>query len=152
MLLLGSSMYGLFKRRQFEPEVILLAVDWYLRFSLSYRDVEELLVERGLHADHITVWGWVQRYALELERRLRERLMFSSSIMFSVCSVFSIRPNSAIACASRVGLSPTCRVRMMPVAGTRPSKSESVSRNMSSQCGEMRCRWSRCGEMTLSFP
>jgi len=37
--------------RQFEPEVILLAVGWYLRFSLSYRDVEELLAERGLHAD-----------------------------------------------------------------------------------------------------
>jgi transposase-like protein len=36
----------LFKWRQFEPEVILLAVGWYLRFSLSYRDVEELLAER----------------------------------------------------------------------------------------------------------
>jgi transposase-like protein len=47
---------GLFKWRQFEPEVILLAVGWYLRFSLSYRDVEELLAERGLHADHVTVW------------------------------------------------------------------------------------------------
>ena len=47
---------------------------WYLRFSLSYRDVEELLAERGLHADHVTVWRWVQRYAPELERRLRSRL------------------------------------------------------------------------------
>ena len=50
MLLLASSVCGLFKWRQFEPEVILLAVGWYLRFSLSYRDVEELLAERGLHA------------------------------------------------------------------------------------------------------
>src|SRR6516164_5322182 len=65
---------GLFKWRQFEPEVILLAVGWYLRFSLSYRDVEELLAERGLHADHVTVWRWVQRYAPEMERRLRSRL------------------------------------------------------------------------------
>jgi transposase-like protein len=56
MLLLDSSVCGLFKWRQFEPEVILLAVGWYLRFSLSYRDVEELLAERGLHADHVTVW------------------------------------------------------------------------------------------------
>jgi hypothetical protein len=55
MLLLASSVCGLFKRRQFEPEVILLAVGWYLRFSLSYRDVEELLAARGLHADHVTV-------------------------------------------------------------------------------------------------
>ena len=59
MLLLASSVCGLFKWRQFEPEVILLAVGWYLRFSLSYRDVEELLAERGLHADHVTVWRWV---------------------------------------------------------------------------------------------
>jgi transposase-like protein len=62
-MLLASSVSCLFKWRQFEPEVILLAVGWYLRFSLSYRDVEELLAERGLHADHVTVWRWVQRYA-----------------------------------------------------------------------------------------
>jgi transposase-like protein len=68
------SVSVLFKWRQFEPEVILLAVGWYLRFSLSYRDVEELLAERGLHADHVTVWRWVQRYAPEMERRLRSRL------------------------------------------------------------------------------
>src|SRR5579864_3186332 len=74
MLLLASSVSGLFKWRQFEPEVILLAVGWYLRFSLSYRDVEELLAERGLHADHVTVWRWVQRYAPEMERRLRSEL------------------------------------------------------------------------------
>jgi IS6 family transposase len=75
MLLLASSVCGLFKWRQFEPEVILLAVGWYLRFSLSYRDVEELLAEwGGLRADHVTVWRWVQHYAPELERRLRSRL------------------------------------------------------------------------------
>src|ERR1700687_4886839 len=74
MLLLASSGCGLFKWRQFDPEVILLAVGWYLRFSLSYRDVEELLAERGLHADHVTVWRWVQRYAPELQRRLRRHL------------------------------------------------------------------------------
>src|SRR6202171_4978830 len=67
-MLLALSVSGLFKWRQFELEVILLAVGWYLRFSLSYRDVEELLAERGLHADH------VQRYAPEVQRRLRPRL------------------------------------------------------------------------------
>ena len=55
MLLLTASVSGLFKWRQFEPEVILLAVGWYLRFSLSYRDVEELVAERGLSVDHVTV-------------------------------------------------------------------------------------------------
>jgi transposase-like protein len=69
MLLLTPSVSGLFKWRQFEPEVILLAVGWYLRFSLSYRDMEELLAGRGLLVDHVTVWRWVQRYAPEMERR-----------------------------------------------------------------------------------
>src|SRR3979409_160039 len=73
-MLLASSVCGLFKWRQFEPEVILLAVGWYLRFSLSYRDVEELLAERGLHADHVTVWRWVQRYAPKLLGCLRRHL------------------------------------------------------------------------------
>ena len=43
-----------------------MAVGWYLRFSLSYRDVEELLAERGLHADHVTVWRW-RGHALGLQ-------------------------------------------------------------------------------------
>jgi hypothetical protein len=50
------------------------AVGWYLRFPLSYRDVEELLAERGLLVDHVTVWRSAQRYAPEMERRLRSRL------------------------------------------------------------------------------
>lgn len=48
---------------RFPPEVITLAVRWYLRFGLSYRDVEELLAERGVHVDHVTVYRWVQRFA-----------------------------------------------------------------------------------------
>src|SRR5271166_2293615 len=72
MLLLASSVCGLFKWRQFEPEVILLAVGWYLRFSLSCREVEELLAERGLLVDHVTIWRWVQRYAPELETGIRQ--------------------------------------------------------------------------------
>jgi hypothetical protein len=42
--------------------VIVLAVRWYLRFNLSYRDVEELLVERGVEVDHVTVFRWVRRF------------------------------------------------------------------------------------------
>ena len=45
----------LFKWCHFEPTVITCAVGWYLRFSLSYRDVEELLTERGVPADHSTI-------------------------------------------------------------------------------------------------
>jgi transposase-like protein len=47
---------------RFPPEVITLAVRWYLRFGLSYRDVEELLAERGITVDHVTVYRWVQRF------------------------------------------------------------------------------------------
>jgi transposase, IS6 family len=44
------------------PDVIVLAVRWYLRYGLSYRDVEELLVERGVEVDHVTIYRWVQRF------------------------------------------------------------------------------------------
>jgi transposase-like protein len=44
-----------FKGRQYEPEIILLCVRWYLRYSLSYRDLEEMKVERGLPVDHTTL-------------------------------------------------------------------------------------------------
>jgi transposase, IS6 family len=47
---------------RFPPEVITLAGRWYLRFGLSYRDVEELLAERGIDVDHVTVYRWVQRF------------------------------------------------------------------------------------------
>jgi IS6 family transposase len=47
---------------RFPPDVIVLAVRWYLRFGLSYRDVEELLAERGIEADHVTIYRWVQRF------------------------------------------------------------------------------------------
>ena len=46
----------------FPPDVIVLAVRWYLRFGLSYRDVEELLAERGVAVDHVTIYRWVQRF------------------------------------------------------------------------------------------
>ena len=47
---------------RFPAEVIVVAVRWYLRYNLSYRDVEELLVERGVEVDHVTIYRWVQRF------------------------------------------------------------------------------------------
>jgi IS6 family transposase len=47
---------------RFPPDVIVLAVRWYLRYGLSYRDVEELLSERGVEVDHVTIYRWVQRF------------------------------------------------------------------------------------------
>jgi transposase, IS6 family len=63
-----------FKWRHFQPDIILLCVRWYLRYSLCYRDLEEIMAERGLKVDHTTIYRWVQHYAPELERRSRPHL------------------------------------------------------------------------------
>ncbi len=55
---MGSAFAGF----RFPPEVIVLAVRWYLRFGLSYRDLEELLAERGIDVDHVTIHRWVRRF------------------------------------------------------------------------------------------
>jgi transposase-like protein len=61
----------------FPPEEIVLAVRWYLRLGLSYRDVEELLAERSIEVDHVTVYRWVQRFTpllAEAARPCRHRV------------------------------------------------------------------------------
>jgi transposase, IS6 family len=63
-----------FKWRHFQSEIILLCVRWYLRSSLSYRDLEEMMAQRGLHVDHSTIYRWVQHSAPELEKRSRPHL------------------------------------------------------------------------------
>jgi transposase-like protein len=59
----------LFKGRHFEREIIILCVRWYLRFKLSFRDLVEMMAERGLSLTHTTIMRWVQRFAPEFERR-----------------------------------------------------------------------------------
>jgi IS6 family transposase len=56
---------------RFPPEVIVVAVRWYLRFGLSYRDVEELLIERGVEVDHVTIYRWVVRFTPQLANAAR---------------------------------------------------------------------------------
>ena len=63
-----------FKWRHFQPDIILLCVRWYLRYALSYRDLKEMMVERGLVVDHSTINRWVLRYAPELEKRCKPHL------------------------------------------------------------------------------
>jgi IS6 family transposase len=60
-----------FKWRQFEGEIILWAVRWYCRYGISYRDLKQMMGERGVLVDHSTIYRWVQRYAPEVEKRLR---------------------------------------------------------------------------------
>ena len=63
-----------FKWRHFKDEIILLNVRWYLRYTLSYRDLEEIMAERGLSVDHSTINRWVLAYAPELDKRSRPYL------------------------------------------------------------------------------
>lgn len=60
-----------FKGRHFEGEVVLWAVRWYCRYGVSYRDLEQMMGERGVSVDHSTIYRWVQKYAPEIEKRLR---------------------------------------------------------------------------------
>jgi transposase, IS6 family len=71
---MSNQSQNLFKWRHFETDIILLSVRWYLRYALSYRDLEEMMLERGLRVDHTTIYRWVQRYAPELEKRCRPHL------------------------------------------------------------------------------
>jgi IS6 family transposase len=63
-----------FKGRHFRAEIILICTRWYLRYSLSYRDIEEMMTERGLSVDHTTIYRWVQKYTPELDKRSRPYL------------------------------------------------------------------------------
>ena len=93
---------AIFKWRQTEPELILCAVRWYLRYSLSFRDVEELLSERGLEADHTTIWRWVQR--------------LRSPNWRSGCAVISNQPTGP-----GVSMRPTFVSRAVGATSTEPS-------------------------------
>lgn len=64
----------LFKWRHFQAEIILLNVRWYCRYALSYRDLEEMMQERGVEVDHSTINRWVLKYAPELDKRIRPYL------------------------------------------------------------------------------
>jgi transposase-like protein len=78
-LLLVKLNSSLFKWRHFEPTLILLCVRWYCRYQLSYRDLEKMMRERGLSVDHSTVWRWVQKYAPEINKRIRQHLKMSGT-------------------------------------------------------------------------
>ena len=59
-----------FKWRHFQGDVILQCVRWYCKYGISYRDLEEMMAERGVFVDHTTLYRWVQHYALELKKRI----------------------------------------------------------------------------------
>ncbi len=60
-----------FKWRHFQGTMILSCVRWYCKYGMSYRELEEMMLERGMTVDHTTIYRWVQHYAPEMEKRLR---------------------------------------------------------------------------------
>ena len=67
-----------FKWRHYSAEIILLCIRWYLRYGLSYRDLEEMMAERGLSVVHTTIYRWVQEYGPELDKRSRPHLKMTN--------------------------------------------------------------------------
>ena len=67
---MGQRRSSLFRGRHFQDEVIVLCLRWYLGYPLSYRDLEEMMMERGLSLDHSTIGRWVLRYAPVLNERI----------------------------------------------------------------------------------
>ena len=63
-----------FKWQHFPGEIILLCLRWYLRYPLSYRNLSEIMLERGLSVDHTTIYRWAMAYASEIEKRSRKYL------------------------------------------------------------------------------
>ena len=63
------SIADLFKGRHFDREIIILCVRWYLRFKLSFRDLVEMMAERGISLAHTTIMRWIVRYVPEFEKR-----------------------------------------------------------------------------------
>ena len=71
---MGESRPALFRGRHFREEIIVLCLRWYLRYPLSYRNLEEMMAERGLSVDHSTIARWVLHYAPILNKRIQRRM------------------------------------------------------------------------------
>jgi len=63
-----------FKWKHYAGEIILLNVRWYLKYALSYRNLEEMMAERGVKVDHTTIMRWVHQYSPEIEKKIRRYL------------------------------------------------------------------------------
>ncbi len=63
-----------FKWKHYEGEIILLNVRWYLKYALSYRNLKEMMAERGVKVDHTTIMRWVHQYFPEIEKKIRRHL------------------------------------------------------------------------------
>ncbi len=66
-----------FKWHHYESDIILQCVRWYCKYGISYRDLKEMMQERGVEVDHTTIYHWVQTYGPEIEQRIRQYTRYS---------------------------------------------------------------------------
>jgi transposase, IS6 family len=66
---------SIFKWKLFQSDIILLCVRWYLKYPLSYRNLEEMMAERGLSVAHTTIMRWVTQYSPILDKQIRKHLI-----------------------------------------------------------------------------
>ena|SRR5947209_1509188 len=71
---MGSNQVNRFRGRRFPEEIIVLCVRWYLRYPLSYRDLEEMMAERGVDVDHSTIARWVLHFSPILNDLIRREM------------------------------------------------------------------------------
>ena len=67
-----------FKWKYFVGETILQTVRWYLKYPLSYRNLKEMMAERGIKVDHTTIMRWVHQYSPEIEKKIRRHLRLTN--------------------------------------------------------------------------
>jgi transposase-like protein len=63
-----------FKWKHYEAEIIITCVRWYLKYPLSYRNIEEMMEERNVEVDHTTIYRWVNKYSTEINKKMRKYL------------------------------------------------------------------------------
>ena len=129
-----------FKGRHFEAALIVQAVSWYLRYPLSYRDIEELFLERGLEVDHSTLNRWVLAYAPLIESRLRR------SASRTAARSGSTRHTSRSAVSGAISTAPSTSTARRSTSCSRPTAISMPPNASSARCW----RISRCWHPTAS--
>ena len=85
-----ASKPPLFKWKHFQADIILQCIRWYLRYSLTYRDLVEMMAERGIDVSHTTIMRWVHQYGPELDKKIRKKLKMQLEIgyLMSITQIY----------------------------------------------------------------
>ena len=126
------NMDELFKGRRFDREIIVLCVRWYLRYKLSFRDLVEMMGERGLSLAHTTIMRWIQRYVPEFERRWNR---FARPVGRSCAST---KPTSRSKEAGPISTAPSTKRERPSISCCAPNETSPPPRRSSGALSEAR--------------